>query len=194
MQLIKGILMAELWQMIETFSNMPIKELEDIVNNKSDEYEEEAIRTAKRIFNDRKEELNTINEEIEETTHPSRIGRKERVQLINKIKLTTAPSLEGYKIIETIDIVTAECVFGMNIFRDFFAGISDFFGGRSKASQKILRDARMECLFELRMEAQELGANAVIAVDLDYSEISGKGKGMLFLVASGTAVKVEKSN
>ena len=180
--------------MVDNFNNMPIEELEDIVNNKSDEYEEEAIRTAKRIFNDRKEELNTINEEIEETPHPSRIGRKERFQLINKIKLTTAPSLEGYKIIETIDIVTSECVFGMNIFRDFFVGISDFFGGRSKASQKILRDARMECLFELRMEAQELGANAVIAVDLDYSEISGKGKGMLFLVASGTAVKVEKSN
>ena len=81
----------------------------------------------------------------------------------------------------------------MNIFRDIFAEVTDFFGGRSKASQKVLRDARKHCLNELRQEAKELGANAVIGVDLDYSEISGKGKGMLFLVASGTAVKVKNN-
>ena len=110
----------------------------------------------------------------------------------NSIKVTTAPTLENYKIIDTIDIVTSETVFGMNIFRDFFAGITDFFGGRSEASQKILRDARKLCILELKKEAYRAGGNAVIGVDLDYSEISGKGKGMLFLVASGTAVKVEK--
>ena len=80
----------------------------------------------------------------------------------------------------------------MNIFRDFFAGMTDFFGGRSKASQKVLRDARKNCLQELRLEAVNIGADGVLAVDLDYSEISGKGKGMLFLVASGTAVKFKK--
>ena len=78
--------------------------------------------------------------------------------------------------------------------RDFFAGVRDLFGGRSQASQKVLRDARIQCLNELRQEAYKIDANAVIGIDLDYSEISGKGKGMLFLVASGTAVKVEKSN
>ena len=65
----------------------------------------------------------------------------------NSIKVTTAPTLENYKIIDTIDIVTSETVFGMNIFRDFFAVITDFFGGRSEASQKILRDARQLCIF-----------------------------------------------
>ena len=109
----------------------------------------------------------------------------------SSIIITTAPTLENYKIVETIDIISAECVFGMNIFRDFFAGARDFFGGRSKASQKVLRDARKTCLSELKKEADSIGANAVIAVDLDYSEISGKLKSMLFLVASGTAVKVE---
>ena len=107
------------------------------------------------------------------------------------ILITTAQSLENYKVTETIDIITSECVFGMNVFRDFFAGLTDFFGGRSKASQKVLRDARKTCLSELKREADNIGANAVIAVDLDYSEISGGGKSMLFLVASGTAVKVE---
>jgi uncharacterized protein YbjQ (UPF0145 family) len=106
--------------------------------------------------------------------------------------LTTAPSLEGYKVTSTIEIVTAECAFGMNLFSDFFAGLSDFFGGRNESTQSVLRDARTTCLNELRKEAERVGANAVIAVDLDYSEFSGKGKSMLFLVASGTAVKVEK--
>ena len=70
------------------------------------------------------------------------------------------------------------------------SAIRDIFGGRSAASQKILRDSRQTCLRELKIEAYELGADAVIGVDLDYQEFSGKGKGMLFLVASGTAVKL----
>lgn len=107
------------------------------------------------------------------------------------VALTTASILEGFRVVETIDVISAECVFGMNIFRDFFASVTDVFGGRSRATQKVLRDARKRCLDELRYEAREVGANAVIAVDLDYSEFSGHGKSMLFLVASGTAVRVE---
>jgi uncharacterized protein YbjQ (UPF0145 family) len=108
---------------------------------------------------------------------------------INAVKLTTTPTYPNLEIEEVKGVITAECVFGMNVFRDFFAGMTDFFGGRSEASQKVLRDARETCLNELKKEAYELGADGVIGIDLDYSEISGKGKGMLFLVASGTAVK-----
>lgn len=107
--------------------------------------------------------------------------------------LTTAPALDGYRT-EVVEVITAECAFGMNIFRDFFASVSDFFGGRNKSTQKILRDARKTCLNELRLEAARAGANAVIAIDLDYSEFSGQGKSMLFLVASGTAVRAQQSN
>jgi uncharacterized protein YbjQ (UPF0145 family) len=78
----------------------------------------------------------------------------------------------------------------MNLFRDIFAGITDLIGGRSESTQEILREARTTCLLELRREAARVGANAVIAVDLDYSEFSGQGKSILFLVASGTAVEV----
>lgn len=113
-------------------------------------------------------------------------------QLAGEIILTTETTLSGYHVIDRIEIITAECVFGMNIFKDFFAGVRDIFGGRSKASQGVLRDSRKVCLSELRREALMVGANAVIAVDLDYNEISGDGKSMLFLVASGTAVNVEK--
>jgi uncharacterized protein YbjQ (UPF0145 family) len=119
------------------------------------------------------------------------VGSFSNEEDISNIICTTAPIIEGYQVIETLDVITAECVFGMNIFRDIFASFSDFLGGRSNASQNVLRDARKTCLWELRKEAVSLGANAVIAIDLDYSEISGAGKSMLFLVASGTAVKVQ---
>ena len=82
----------------------------------------------------------------------------------------------------------------MNIFRDFFAGIRDIFGGRSAATQTVLRDARKAALSELRREALMVGGDAVIAIDLDYQELSGGGKnGMLMIVASGTAIKLKPS-
>lgn len=105
------------------------------------------------------------------------------------VKLTTAGTLPNNQDYEIIDVITSECVMGMNVFRDMFAGVRDFFGGKSVASQKVLRDLKEECLSQLRDEASSLGADAVIAVDLDYSEFSGGGKSMLFLVASGTAVR-----
>ncbi|MBS9404289.1 YbjQ family protein [Halomonas sp. TRM85114] len=113
--------------------------------------------------------------------------------MVDRVLLTTSSHLDGYRVTEHVDIVSAECVFGMNVLKDMFAGFRDFFGGRNKSSQNALRDARVACLDELRHEAESLGANAVIAVDLDYSEISGGGKSMLFLVATGTAVKVTKT-
>ena len=119
-------------------------------------------------------------------------ARQASKQQINAVKLTTTPTYPNLEIEEVKGVITSECVFGMNIFRDFFAGMSDFFGGRSESSQKVLRDARETCLNELKKEAYELGADGVVGIDLDYSEISGKGKGMLFLVASGTAVKFKE--
>ena len=106
---------------------------------------------------------------------------------IEAILLTTetAPNLP---ITERIEIVTAECAFGMNIFKDLFAGVRDVIGGRSEAVQKTMRDARRTALYELKKEAHAVGANAVVGVDLDYVELSAAGS-MVMLVASGTAVK-----
>lgn len=115
-----------------------------------------------------------------------------KVTMSQKIILTTSPHLEGYRVTEHIDIVSAECVFGMNVIKDMFAGVRDFFGGRNKSSQNALREARVACFNELREEALQVSANAVIGIDLDYSEISGGDKSMLFLVVTGTAVKVTK--
>jgi len=109
---------------------------------------------------------------------------------INSITLTTetAPNL---KITKRIEIVTAECAFGMNIFKDLFAGVRDIVGGRSEAVQKTMRDSRKTVLYELKKEAYEVGANAVVGVDLDYVEMSSVGS-MVMLVASGTAVMIEE--
>ncbi|MCC6874223.1 MAG: heavy metal-binding domain-containing protein [Sandaracinaceae bacterium] len=78
----------------------------------------------------------------------------------------------------------------MSIFHDFLTTLTDMAGGRSQTMQNALRRARVTCLAELRNEAHALAADAVIGVDLDYSEVSSQGKNMLFLVASGTAVRV----
>lgn len=108
---------------------------------------------------------------------------------LSKIILTTE-SAHDLPIERRIDIVTAEVVIGMHLFKDIAGVFRDVFGGRSQAMQAGLRDARKAALDELRREAASVGADAVVGVDLDYSEISGGGKSMLFLVASGTAVKL----
>lgn len=111
-------------------------------------------------------------------------------QEISSILLTTetAPNLN---ITKRIEIVTAECAFGMNIFKDLFAGVRDIVGGRSEAVQQTMRDSRKTVLYELKKEAYEVGANAVVGVDLDYVELSAAGS-MVMLVASGTAVLIEE--
>ncbi|OOY04460.1 YbjQ family protein [Thioclava sp. F28-4] len=110
-------------------------------------------------------------------------------QAVLDVVLTTE-AVAPFPILERLDIVTAECAFGMNIFRDLFASVRDITGGRSEAVQKTMRDTRKVALDELRREAHALGANAVIGVSLSYTELSGAGN-MVLLVASGTAVKAE---
>lgn len=109
---------------------------------------------------------------------------------IEAVLLTTetAPNLN---ITKRIEIVTAEVAYGMNIFKDLFAAVRDVVGGRSEAVQSTMRDARRTALYELKKEAYEVGANAVVGVDLDYVEISSNSN-MIMLVASGTAVVIEE--
>ena len=112
-------------------------------------------------------------------------------QMAKSITVTTEMSCPDLKIIERKGIVSAEVVVGMNVFKDLFAGVRNFVGGRSGVIQDALRDIRIQVIAELKMEAARSGANAVIAVDLDYQDIGATGSTMLMLVASGTAVVVE---
>ncbi|WP_459557129.1 YbjQ family protein [Lacunimicrobium album] len=103
--------------------------------------------------------------------------------------VTTTPSIEGHTIREYRGIVTGEAILGANIFRDFFAGITDIIGGRSGSYEKVLRDARERALVEIEQQAAERGCNAVVGVDIDY-EVVGQNGAMLMVSVSGTAVIV----
>lgn len=104
--------------------------------------------------------------------------------------LTTTPMVPGRETAGVLDIVSAECAYGMNVLKDLFAGVTDVVGGRSGSTQNVLKDARRTVMAELRNEAFAIGADAVVGVGLAYSEFSGGGKSMLFVVATGTAVKL----
>ncbi|MGO7185288.1 YbjQ family protein [Rhizobium brockwellii] len=106
--------------------------------------------------------------------------------------LTTSIDIPNRQVERVISIIASEAALGMNIFRDIANSFRDFAGGRANSSQKSLREARLACLDGLKREAEAVGADAVIAVDLDYNELStsGGGGGILFVAASGTAVKL----
>lgn len=123
--------------------------------------------------------------------NPTSEREKEIAAAVQRVMITTEAA-HNLDIEERIDIITAEAVLGMNIFADIGAALRDVVGGRNANFQNILRKARKTVLLDLRHEAWQLGADAVVGVDLDYSEISGGGKSMIFLVASGTAVKITK--
>ncbi len=102
----------------------------------------------------------------------------------------TTNTVEGKKITRYIGIVSGEAILGANIFKDFFAGIRDIVGGRSAAYEEELRKAKDIALAEMTQQAQMMGGNAVIGVDLDYETIGSNGS-MLMVSASGTAVVLE---
>jgi uncharacterized protein YbjQ (UPF0145 family) len=102
--------------------------------------------------------------------------------------ITTTPTIEEHKIKDYLGLVTGEAIMGANIFRDIFAGVRDIVGGRSAAYEKELAKAREIAMEELEVRANEKGANAIVAIDIDYEAI---GSGMLMVSISGTAVKVD---
>lgn len=103
--------------------------------------------------------------------------------------ITTTPQVDGKTIQEYLGVITGEAVLGANIFKDMFAGIRDIVGGRSGSYEKELKKARNYAFETLREEAAELGANAIVGIDIDY-EILGEKNGMLMVSVSGTAVRL----
>ena len=103
--------------------------------------------------------------------------------------MTTTVDIQGRTIAEYRGIVTGEAILGANIFKDLFARIRDIVGGRSGAYEEELRKARVIALDELAAAAQQLGADAVVGIDIDYETV-GQGGSMLMVTASGTAVRL----
>ncbi len=104
--------------------------------------------------------------------------------------VTTTPAIEGRRIVEYKGIVFGEVVSRVNFVKDIAASFSNFFGGRSGSYEEELIAARQNALAEMQQRASQLGANAVVGVDIDY-EVLGADNGMLMVTASGTAVYVE---
>ena len=103
--------------------------------------------------------------------------------------LTTTPSVEGRTIADYKGIVFGEVISGVNFLKDFASSIRDIIGGRSNTYEKELVSARENALNELSQRAAQMGADAVVGIDIDY-DVLGQGNGMLMVTASGTAVKL----
>ncbi len=105
--------------------------------------------------------------------------------------VTTGPNVDGRQVIQYCGLVNGEAILGANIFKDFFAGIRDVVGGRSGAYEQSLRQARNTAIKEMMQAAKDLGADAIIAVDIDYESIEiNNGGNMLMVAVSGTAVRL----
>ena len=104
--------------------------------------------------------------------------------------ITTTTNIEGKKIVEYKGIVFGEVISGVNMVKDMMAGLTNIFGGRSNTYETELINARENAIREMQQRAEQLGANAVVGVDIDY-EVLGADNGMLMVTASGTAVRCE---
>jgi len=113
------------------------------------------------------------------------IGAGKRGNMI----LTTTPTIESKTIAEYHGIVTGEAILGANIVRDLFASVRDIVGGRSAAYEKELAHARQLAFQAVEAGARELGANAVVSIDIDYETV-GTGS-MLMVTICGTAVTLK---
>ena len=102
--------------------------------------------------------------------------------------IVTSDRIEGRRIAEYLGIVSGDAIVGANMFRDLFARVRDVVGGRAGGYEKALRGAKEAALEDIAEEAAERGANAIIAVDLDYESV---GDSMLMVSVNGTAVRLE---
>lgn len=103
--------------------------------------------------------------------------------------LTTTSVIEGQPVREYLGVVTGETIIGANVFKDFLAGMRDFFGGRSGSYEKVLHEAKDTSLREMEERARNIGANAIVGIDIDYETI-GEGNSMIMVSCSGTAVRI----
>lgn len=103
--------------------------------------------------------------------------------------LTTTSVIEGQPVREYLGVVTGETIIGANVFKDLLAGMRDFFGGRSGSYEKVLREAKDTSLREMEERARNIGANAIVGIDIDYETI-GEGNSMIMVSCSGTAVRI----
>ena len=130
--------------------------------------------------------------EIDKEKRQAEVAERERVaqlmKLSKKVVVTTTPNIDGYRVKRYLGIESVEFVIGTGIFSEVSTSIADFFGARSSAFEKKLRAAKEHAMDTLKFLAAEKGANAVVAVDLDYTEFTGN---RIALIINGTLVLAE---
>ncbi|MBI3505232.1 MAG: heavy metal-binding domain-containing protein [Proteobacteria bacterium] len=104
--------------------------------------------------------------------------------------LSTTDSIDGKRIATYLGVVSSDVVLGSNVFKDFLASVRDWVGGRVGSYEKVFADAKRMALEELQVRAKELGADAIVGIDLEYQTIGGDTKMLLMVAANGTAVKL----
>lgn len=109
----------------------------------------------------------------------------------HRILLTTTSFIQGMEIEKYCDLVSTNVVLGTNVFSDIGASFSDFFGGTSDIYQNKLEKIYKVALDKLRQKAKNLNANGIIGVNIDFDEVSGGGKSMFMISATGMAVRLK---
>ncbi len=107
--------------------------------------------------------------------------------------LTTTDGVDGYQVSDYLGIVSGEAIIGAHLFKDLFASIRDIVGGRAGAYEDTLREAKEHAIDDLKRTARQMGADAVLAIDLDYEVLGGSGSSMLMVTANGTAVRLTRT-
>jgi uncharacterized protein YbjQ (UPF0145 family) len=92
---------------------------------------------------------------------------KEAMQMI----VSTTTAIDNRPVSQYLGVVTEEAVLGANVFKDLFAGLGDIVGGCSAGYERSLRQTRETAIGEMVAEAEQMGAEAVIGVDVDYESI-----------------------
>ena len=107
---------------------------------------------------------------------------------MSEVTITTTDGLEGREVTEYLGVVSGEAVIGANVVSDIAAGIRDVVGGRSGSYERKIATGREEAIADLREEAFDRGADAVVGASFDYEEMA---EGMLWINLSGTAVETK---
>jgi uncharacterized protein YbjQ (UPF0145 family) len=106
---------------------------------------------------------------------------------VRTVIVSTTTAIEGRPVREYLGIVAGETILGANIGRDIGAAFRNITGGRVAGYEKELVSGRNTALEEMIASATEMGADAIIGVDIDYETVGGN---MLMVTTSGTAVKL----
>ena len=109
---------------------------------------------------------------------------------MNDILLLTTNVVDGIPVERYYGLVMANQVAGTGFFTDMMASFSDLFGGNSGAYRGSMNNLCKDVMERLKQKAEEMGANAIIGVSIDYDSISAKSMSMFMISIQGTAVKL----